>query len=294
MEMADINNSANSSSDVHQNGSEEVKIDTLEDWWEPKPECCIYKVPIDLRKKNEEAYTPQVISIGPLHHGKNELKDMQKQKERYNHIFKERRGNEKLVEMKCYIRNQEKKIRYCYEQPSSLESGPFVEMVLDDTVFIIELFLRHYWNVDDFLLEKPLYRNSIKRDLQLLENQLPYFVLNELYMSAIKGIYSGPYKGSANTDPPSFLHISCYFFGYKSYDIGKMVGVKHFTDLRRCVLIQNRPKSNTPKEVVDLPCATKLDKSGVSFKHVENEDRLLDLKFLTCKPWIHTPILEKI
>ncbi|XP_062177918.1 uncharacterized protein LOC133882718 [Alnus glutinosa] len=33
------------------------------------PECCIYKVPSDLRKMNEEAYTPQVISIGPFHHG---------------------------------------------------------------------------------------------------------------------------------------------------------------------------------------------------------------------------------
>ncbi|KAK3195152.1 hypothetical protein Dsin_026462 [Dipteronia sinensis] len=289
---AGINNSANSSTDVHQNGSEEVEIDILEDW-ELKPECCIYKVPIDLRKKNNEAYTPQVISIGPLHHGKKNLKDMQKQKKRYKHIFNERRGNEKLVEMKCYIRNQEKKIRYCYEQPSSLKSDSFVNMILDDTVFIIELFLRHYWNVDDFLLEKPRYRNSIKRDLQLLENQLPYFVLNELYMSAIKGFYSGPYKGSANTDPPSFLHISCYYFGYKSYDISKMVGVKHFTDLRRYVLMQKRPTSETPEKVVDLLCATKLDKSGVSFKHVKNEDRLLDLKFLTSKRGSILPFWKK-
>ncbi|TXG62542.1 hypothetical protein EZV62_009536 [Acer yangbiense] len=285
--MADINNSANSSSDVHQNGSEEVKIDILEDWWEPKPGCCIYKVPIDLRKKNEEAYTPQVISIGPLHHGRDELKDMQSQKKRYKHIFKESKGNEKFVEMKSYIKSQAIKIHNCYEQPSLLKSDPFVDMILDDSVFIIELFWRHYHNDDDFLLEKPRYKNTIKRDLQLLENQLPYFVLNELYMSAIKG-----YKGSSSTDPPSFLHISCNFF---EYDISKMgvFHVEHFTDLRRHVLMQNHPMSKTPKKVVDLPCATKLDKSGVSFKHVENEDRLLDLNFLTSKRGSILPFFKK-
>jgi hypothetical protein len=32
--------------------------------------CCIYKVPDPLRKLNEEVYNPQVISIGPFHHGK--------------------------------------------------------------------------------------------------------------------------------------------------------------------------------------------------------------------------------
>ncbi|TXG62548.1 hypothetical protein EZV62_009542 [Acer yangbiense] len=235
--MADINNSVNSSTDVRQNGSEEVIIDVLDDW-EPKPGCCIYKVPIDLRNIHKKAYTPQ---------------------------------------------------------PSSLISDPFVNMILDDSVFIIELFLRHYWNIDDFLLEKPRYRNVIKRDLQLLENQLPYFILNELYMSAIKGFDSGSYKGSSYTGPPSFLHISCYFFGYESYDISKMEGVKHLTDLRRYFLMQNHPTSKNPKKVVDLPCATKLDKSGVSFKpsDVEDEDRLLGLKFLTSKRGSILPFFKK-
>jgi hypothetical protein len=32
--------------------------------------CCIYKVPERLRELNEKAYTPRVVSIGPIHHGK--------------------------------------------------------------------------------------------------------------------------------------------------------------------------------------------------------------------------------
>lgn len=31
--------------------------------------CCIYKVPPKIRKVNEEAYIPTLVSIGPFHHG---------------------------------------------------------------------------------------------------------------------------------------------------------------------------------------------------------------------------------
>ena len=34
------------------------------------PECCIYK---KLREVNNDAYTPKLISIGPLHHGECEV-----------------------------------------------------------------------------------------------------------------------------------------------------------------------------------------------------------------------------
>jgi hypothetical protein len=47
------------------------------------PECCICRVPHVIRKLNEEAYTPQVISIGPFHHGNKILETMEMVKVRY-------------------------------------------------------------------------------------------------------------------------------------------------------------------------------------------------------------------
>ena len=47
------------------------------------PECCIYRVPKNLRQINKEAYSPKLISIGPFHHGKDEVRDMEKLKVRY-------------------------------------------------------------------------------------------------------------------------------------------------------------------------------------------------------------------
>ncbi|CAL8121106.1 unnamed protein product [Prunus armeniaca] len=48
---------------------------------------CIYRVPSKLRKVNEAAYTPQLLSIGPFHHGKPELKDMETHKKIYYENF---------------------------------------------------------------------------------------------------------------------------------------------------------------------------------------------------------------
>jgi hypothetical protein len=49
-------------------------------------ECCIYKVPDKLRKVNEEAYTPKLVSIGPFHHDLEELWGVKIQKK---YIFEE-------------------------------------------------------------------------------------------------------------------------------------------------------------------------------------------------------------
>ena len=45
--------------------------------------CHIYKVPCHLRKLNEEAYTPHVISVGPIHRNKKIFQTMESHKENY-------------------------------------------------------------------------------------------------------------------------------------------------------------------------------------------------------------------
>ncbi|KAK4592734.1 hypothetical protein RGQ29_017037 [Quercus rubra] len=93
------------------------------------PECCIYRVPKNLRQINKEAYSPKLISIGPFHHGKEEVRDMEKLKVRY-------------LKGILVIEENEAKIRRCYEEIFDISSENFVKMVLLDSTFIIELFLR--------------------------------------------------------------------------------------------------------------------------------------------------------
>lgn len=63
----------------------ESEIPGLWSSWIHKEYCCIYRVPNRLRKQNPEAYTPQALLIGPLHHSKKaEALELSKTDSRYN------------------------------------------------------------------------------------------------------------------------------------------------------------------------------------------------------------------
>ncbi|TKY68952.1 UPF0481 protein [Spatholobus suberectus] len=150
------------------------------------PECCIYKVPTSLLKVKEVAYTPLLISIGPVHHNKEELKEMQEQKHRYFHFFWGRLENKlDLVHYKAFLEQEEQKLRRCYQKKfPKINKEQFVEMMLLDAVFIMELFLREakkWEHKDDYLITQGCVSKSIQCDLMLLENQLPMIVLEKLY-----------------------------------------------------------------------------------------------------------------
>ncbi|GAY65121.1 hypothetical protein CUMW_238820 [Citrus unshiu] len=234
----------------------------------PQRGCCIYRVPKGLRKINEEAYTPKVISIGPLHHDKNELADMEKHKIRYKKKFSKRITDETWQELIHFVDLYEQSIRNCYEDRSctfKLEKIDFITMILYDAVFIIELFLRNNGKMD-FLSVAP-HLTDIRSDLQLIENQLPFFVLNELYSLALLKPETRA-KGY-----PSFFYLSCKFFFPRkqlSETDERIEEVKHFTDLRRhfmtTKMCQLQEHTGLTGLLTDVPCAVKLKESGVKFK----------------------------
>uniref|UniRef100_A0A2N9G7B7 Uncharacterized protein n=1 Tax=Fagus sylvatica TaxID=28930 RepID=A0A2N9G7B7_FAGSY len=150
------------------------------------PECCIYRVPKRLRQINNEAYTPKLISIGPFHHGKDELKEMEMLKVRYFKDFCYRTGKCQK-DLASVIEDNEVKIRHCYAENFDISSEDFVKMVLLDSAFIIEFFLKLMLDVEereyknDYISSKPWLSSNIAEDLILLENQLPLFILEELH-----------------------------------------------------------------------------------------------------------------
>ncbi|KAL5798934.1 hypothetical protein ACOSQ2_003754 [Xanthoceras sorbifolium] len=243
-----------------------IDIEKLQESFEAAKDCCIYRVPRDLRKINEKAYTPQVVSIGPLHHGKEEyLIEMEKQKLRYVKKFGERTSTDKLKEFWSFIEANERKIRSFYAENSNLSSGKFVKMILYDAVFIIELLLRNYQGKTrpelDIFLDKPIRKAAVKLDLQLIENQLPYFVLKELWVRL------------DDVKPRGEVHLLIlawrFFFDCDmDHQTYHTENIQHFTDLRRRFLLKkfSPPKDIRGKRIRDLPRATKLHESGVKFE----------------------------
>jgi hypothetical protein len=118
------------------------------------PKCCIYRVPHDVRRLNEEAYTPQFISIGPFHHGDKRLEIMEKLKVRYFKQFvkKATLNVKKLVSI---VRDKEGDVRRCYAESIQLSSDDCVKLILVDASFIIVFFLicrLEEWRSDDDLI----------------------------------------------------------------------------------------------------------------------------------------------
>ncbi|KAK4270555.1 hypothetical protein QN277_023578 [Acacia crassicarpa] len=155
--------------------------------------CNIYRVPRSLWNLNKEAYTPQLVSIGPLHFDLKNQNPMQHQKLRYFGYFWVRINNneEAMKGYKQYLEDEEAAIRHCYAELPTITKQQLVEMMLLDSVFIMELFLRiqekkpqeHY--KDDIILKQTWLSKSVCRDLLLLENQILLFILNRLYVTVV-------------------------------------------------------------------------------------------------------------
>ncbi|VYS59940.1 unnamed protein product [Arabidopsis thaliana] len=149
-------------------------------------ELCIYKVPHYLKKKDNKLYSPQTVSVGPYHHGNERLWSMECHKWRAVNKVLIRRQHR--IEM--YIdamRELEEKARACYEGPISLSSNEFTEMLVLDGCFVLELFRGTVEGFTEigYARNDPVFAmrglmHSIQRDMIMLENQLPLFVLDRL------------------------------------------------------------------------------------------------------------------
>ncbi|ESR34127.1 hypothetical protein CICLE_v10006434mg [Citrus x clementina] len=150
----------------------------------------IRRVPQHLRTENVKAYEPQIIAIGPLNchllNNKILLAEMQKPKVLYLKKLLQRRG-EDLSNLERYLvatRELEEKARFCYAEPIHMYRFKFLEMLLLDACFIVELFRKFkldLWDDDDDVFQTSWVRKKLGRDLLLADNQLPLFVLQEFF-----------------------------------------------------------------------------------------------------------------
>ena len=153
-----------------------------------RADCCIYEVPKSLRLVNWKAYTPQLISIGPIHHGIDKrLEGMEKQKVMYYKEFTERHNmdEEKIGNLVRRIQEIEKAIRASYLMNlTRINRSDFIQMILLDAVFI-EFFQASNDDRGPKTLE-PWMIFEIREDLMLLENQIPFFVIRKYMTRSMK------------------------------------------------------------------------------------------------------------
>ncbi|XP_054788245.1 UPF0481 protein At3g47200 isoform X2 [Prosopis cineraria] len=242
-------------------------------------DCCIYRVPYDIRKLNEDTFTPKVVSIGPFHYGHPRLQNMEKFKLLYVKHFSERVSTSiSLDRLISSVEEVEPCVRRCYSDTVELSIKEFVKVILVDSCFLFELFLRSYyddWSQDDSIQLKPWLVTTMRLDLFLLENQLPFFILERLFNIAFP-------SSKIDHRLPSFLELTFDYFAY--YNNMKLtphdISISHFTDLIRTFHLQplSRRPNRSHESLVHLQSATELVEAGIRFRK-STSPCLMDIKF---------------
>ncbi|KAM7490097.1 hypothetical protein LguiA_033018 [Lonicera macranthoides] len=266
----------------------------MEELLEIPPECCIYRVPLKRKVSNKKVYTPQVVSIGPFHCNKKELQGMEEHKLRYMKVFLTR-TNINLDDFISVMTRMEKKARNSYFEKIDLSVDEFVKILIIDSFFIFENIIEEL-RVDplDQAFYLPNQVSHFKTDLVLLENQIPFFVLDNLFNLAFP---QGP--------PTLFLELCIKFMASSIVpikDSGKLqrkvveylnLGheIKHFVDLLRIFHLPStlRTASAMVDELISMPNAVQLQEAGVQLLKVSSSDSLLDIKF--SKGVLEIPVL---
>ncbi|KAG6779744.1 hypothetical protein POTOM_016139 [Populus tomentosa] len=146
---------------------------------------CIFPFPHSFDKINPNTYRPELVSLGPYHRGEDHVLEF----EDYKWFFLDKLLSRSRTDLSDYLgalKFNERSIRDCYSETISMSSHDFVEMMLLDSCFVLEL-LRNLNHGEDTIDEgdpiftRPWLIPILIRDLLKFENQLPYFLLHLIF-----------------------------------------------------------------------------------------------------------------
>ncbi|XP_042975302.1 UPF0481 protein At3g47200-like isoform X3 [Carya illinoinensis] len=145
------------------------------------------------------------------------------------------------------VKEIEEKVPACYEENRPNSDKPFAQIILHDATFIIEYFLRcrfpELQTDKDRAAITPWRAARMRLDFLLLENQLPFFIIEELY-KLLLGV-----DEADRSRLPSFIDlIFDYFQGFNTQNHEKPgpnsdFRINHFVDLLRRFYL---PPPNSP------------------------------------------------
>ncbi|CAA0384796.1 unnamed protein product [Arabidopsis thaliana] len=210
-----------------------------------KASCCIFRIPDSLAEVNPKAYKPKVVSIGPYHYGENHLQMIQQHKFRFLELFVDRATKKGMDENVLYaaVGALQHKIRASYSEELRIEKSELVSMMILDGCFILMLLLIVSRKIDLDLNKDPIFTipwifASIQSDLLLLENQVPFFVLQTIFDKSGIGL-----PGDLNRMAFSFFNLSIDK-PEKYWARHRYCTAKHLLDLNRMTFIPTSSSSN--------------------------------------------------
>ncbi|XP_058096160.1 UPF0481 protein At3g47200-like [Magnolia sinica] len=243
----------------------------------------IYRVPTGFGDTSRsKAYKPQVVSFGPYHHGKPRLKPMEEHKHRALLHFL-RRSNKTLEEFMEALEELMEQLMDSYKQLDKAWRHPekFLKLMILDGCFMLEIFRTSKEIPIDYAYNDPIFSKHgklcimphIKRDMLMIENQLPLLVLKTL-----AAVESGNPQ-----DEESINELVMNFFAPSSQPF-KMGQRLHVLDVVRKSMLPGPPEGKSTKkkpalkETADVIWpATELLEAGIRFMMIPTHS--LEIKF---------------
>ncbi|XP_047320062.1 UPF0481 protein At3g47200-like [Impatiens glandulifera] len=187
MEMVEIGNSSEWVIKVQENVDKMDNSKEVEFW----KKRSIYRIPDSvININNKKAYKPQLVSFGPYHHGEEHLKSMEGHKERVLLHFLKRSKKP----LNLYVQSLSNLVKDLKESYDLLEDFhvwndyAFLKLMILDGCFMLEVLRTATQTLDDYAHNDPIFSDHgklniipyIRRDMLMLENQLPFSLLCNL------------------------------------------------------------------------------------------------------------------
>ncbi|KAL3633102.1 hypothetical protein CASFOL_026086 [Castilleja foliolosa] len=165
---------------------------TLDDELEEETEIpiTIFSVPKALMLSNPDSYIPQQVAIGPYHHFRAEVYDMERYKVAAAKRNQRELQNIKLHDIVDHLIKFELRVRASYHRPVGFGPEALAWMMAVDACFLFEFFQVCGVKKGKVLTKTPsrlialsgnkTAHNAILRDIVMLENQIPMFVIRML------------------------------------------------------------------------------------------------------------------
>ncbi|KAJ0965937.1 hypothetical protein J5N97_027075 [Dioscorea zingiberensis] len=152
----------------------------------------VFCVPKHLQSSKPEAYIPQLFALGPYHHWDSQLYDMQRYKLATLKRTQTEFHNINLQHLIDDFHNNQQIIRSHYHRYLDITGETLAWLMAIDASFLLE-FLRNYAEVEGKTYRRvpsmshmvdskriKLAYNLILRDVVMLENQIPLFLLRKI------------------------------------------------------------------------------------------------------------------
>ncbi|CAN4113164.1 unnamed protein product [Withania somnifera] len=145
------------------------------------PPVCVLQVPKTLSHQKPEAYTPQLIGMGPYHHLRPDLYQMERYKLaaikdilepaqilKFEHLLIDKLRDNDLV------------VRACYNRFMDIDEETLAWIVAIDGLFLLSILRSAYGNNLHDHHENNIDDSIFTQDFMMLENQIPFVVMRQI------------------------------------------------------------------------------------------------------------------